>query len=120
MKTLPRALKSTTAIGLALALGVTVSACTIGEVESASDSSEQTATETTESFAPPVVSVGDGATKVSPVEPVTVEAEAGIRSAQMTNESGKVVKYEFNSDMTQWSTAEPLGYGRTYTLSTLR
>ncbi|MCT2288322.1 Ig-like domain-containing protein [Corynebacterium sanguinis] len=116
MKTLPRALKSTTAIGLALALGVTVSACNIGEVESASDSSEQTATETTESFAPPVVSVGDGATKVSPVEPVTVEAEAGIRSAQMTNESGKVVKYEFNSDMTQWSTAEPLGYGRTYTL----
>ncbi|WP_231908394.1 L,D-transpeptidase [Corynebacterium mycetoides] len=105
------------AAATAMALGLSVAACTAGDVGRAdSGHVESVASETTTSFSAPVVSVADGAKGVSPSEPVVVDAEAGIRAVQMTNESGKVVKGSFNDDMTQWQTAEPLGYGRTYTL----
>ncbi len=34
----------------------------------------------------------------------------------MTNEDGKEVEAELNDDKTEWTTAEPLGYSREYTV----
>ena len=62
------------------------------------------------------VSVSDGETGVSPVEPVTVSPEGGrLRDVTLTNEEGREVKHETTGDGT-WRTAEPLGYGRSYSL----
>lgn len=117
MASIPQSMVRVTAAGLTLALGWGLAACTIGDVEVASEKQQRVASESEKVFPPPVVSVEDGETEVSPVEPVTVEAEAGIRALQLTNAAGKVVEGTFNSDMTQWSTSEPLGYGKTYTMT---
>ncbi|WP_412778878.1 L,D-transpeptidase [Corynebacterium liangguodongii] len=102
----------------AVSLSVGLAACASGPAGSGQAGGVEQAAEQQEQKLPaPSVSVENDATKVSPIDPVTVDAPAGIRAVQLTNESGKVVKGEFNADMTKWSTAEPLGYGRTYTLS---
>ena len=112
----PHSVKRSTAAGLTLILGMTLASCATGGVDLASQERDAIAAEQ-EDFAAPEVSVEDGDTGVSPTTPVTVQAEAGIRALQLTNAAGKVVKGEFNDDMTQWSTAEPLGYAKTYTLT---
>mgnify|MGYP002712092231 FL=1 len=65
---------------------------------------------------PPQINVANGETGVEPVDPVTVSSSAGLASVTMTNESGKEVEAEFNADKSEWTTTEPLGYGRTYTV----
>lgn len=66
----------------------------------------------------PVFSVEDGAEGIRVDEPVTVTAEDGtLEKVVMTNEEGGTVKSEFNADKTEWTTTEPLGYGRTYTVA---
>lgn len=65
---------------------------------------------------PPKASVSNGATEVEPGQPVTVTSAAGLEKVTMTNEDGKEVESEFNDDKTEWTTAEPLGYGRTYSI----
>ncbi|WP_040356569.1 L,D-transpeptidase family protein [Corynebacterium capitovis] len=97
-----------------LATGVALVACTIGEV-GAGDAG--TAAETTTVAAKPVVSVEDGATGVNPLEPVTVESDAGISELTMTNENGSEVEATLSEDGHSWATTEPLGYSRTYTLA---
>lgn len=67
---------------------------------------------------PPVVSVEDGATEVSPAVPVVVKAADGeLAEVVMKNQDGKVVKGELAADKKSWTTAEVLGYYRTYTLT---
>lgn len=59
-----------------------------------------------------------GERDVAPVDAVRVSATAGtLTDVQMTNEQGRVVKGAMTPDATAWVPAEPLGYGRTYTLS---
>lgn len=89
-----------------------LAACTIGEPQGMTASSAQ---ETEGKPEPPKVSVADGETGVAPGESVTVSAAAGLSSLMLTNDAGKRVKGAFNSGMTEWSTTEDLGYGRTYT-----
>ncbi|EUA18105.1 putative lipoprotein [Mycobacterium xenopi 3993] len=50
--------------------------------------------------------------------PVTVSAEGGVL-AQVTlvNENGKSVSGRLSPDGVRWSTTEPLGYNRSYTLT---
>ena len=55
---------------------------------------------------------------VAPVDSVRVAATSGtLFDVSMINEQGKVVDGRMAPDRTAWTPAEPLGYGRTYTLS---
>nr|WP_090343606.1 Ig-like domain-containing protein [Mycolicibacterium malmesburyense]CRL74708.1 ErfK/YbiS/YcfS/YnhG family protein [Mycolicibacterium malmesburyense] len=63
-------------------------------------------------------SVTDGAVGVSVDTPVTVSAEDGVLGAvTMVNESGKTVAGALSPDGLTWSTTEPLGYNKRYTLT---
>ncbi|UUO03373.1 Ig-like domain-containing protein [Mycolicibacterium novocastrense] len=63
-------------------------------------------------------SVTDGAVGVSVDSPVTVSAEDGVLEAvTMVNESGKSVAGALSPDGLKWSTTEPLGYNKRYTLT---
>jgi lipoprotein-anchoring transpeptidase ErfK/SrfK len=62
-------------------------------------------------------SVTDGAVGVAVDSPVTVTADAGVLvSVTMVNENGRVVGGRLSLDGVRWSTTEPLGYNRHYTL----
>jgi lipoprotein-anchoring transpeptidase ErfK/SrfK len=63
-------------------------------------------------------SVTDGAVGVSVESPVTVTAGDGVLGAvTMVNEEGSPVAGELSPDGLTWSTAEPLGYNKQYTLN---
>ncbi|AFM18281.1 hypothetical protein Mycch_3546 [Mycolicibacterium chubuense NBB4] len=63
-------------------------------------------------------SVTDGAVGVSVDSPVTVTAESGVLGAvTMVNQSGKTIAGTLSDDGLTWSTAEPLGYNKRYTLT---
>jgi lipoprotein-anchoring transpeptidase ErfK/SrfK len=63
-------------------------------------------------------SVTDGAVGVSVDSPVTVTADAGVlASVTMVNENGRSVDGHLSPDGVRWSTTEPLGYNRRYTLT---
>jgi lipoprotein-anchoring transpeptidase ErfK/SrfK len=71
--------------------------------------------------APPAVltvAPRSGGHNLSPATPVTVRASAGtLSSVRLLNDAGKTVRGTLSTDRTQWRSAEPLGYGKTYTLS---
>ncbi|TKG73625.1 L,D-transpeptidase [Prauserella endophytica] len=55
---------------------------------------------------------------VSVVKPVTVTVKEGtFTEVKLTNAEGAEVKGELNPEKTTWTSAEPLGYGKTYTYS---
>ena len=63
-------------------------------------------------------SVTDGAIGVPVESPVTVTADAGVMGAvTLTNEQGRVVAGALSPDGVTWSSTEPLGYNRQYTLN---
>jgi lipoprotein-anchoring transpeptidase ErfK/SrfK len=65
-----------------------------------------------------IASVKDGAVGVSVESPVTVSAEDGVLGAvTMVNEDGGPVAGELSPDGLMWSTTEPLGYNKRYTLT---
>ncbi|MGV0716931.1 Ig-like domain-containing protein [Mycolicibacterium sp. XJ662] len=65
-----------------------------------------------------VSSVKDGAVGVSVDAPVTVSAESGVLgSVTMVNENGRTVDGKLSQDGLTWSTSEPLGYNKRYTLT---
>lgn len=99
-----------------LAMGAGLSACTIGEVASQEKVSESTAM-STQPPAPPKANVADGATDVEPLEAIEVRSEVGLASVEMVNDAGKVVEAKLSEDKKTWKVAEPLGYGRTYTIT---
>ena len=104
------------AAGAAVVLaGGALTACTIDRPGTAAESVETTEQEP-EQHDPAVISVEDGAEDVQPGEPVTVSAPDGLESVTMTNEEGKEVEAELNEEKTEWTTTEPLGYGREYTV----
>ena len=62
-------------------------------------------------------SVTDGAIGVSVDTPITVTAGDGVLGAvSLINEAGRPVTGQMGSDGTTWSSAEPLGYNKQYTL----
>ncbi|MCQ9343261.1 L,D-transpeptidase [Corynebacterium kozikiae] len=64
---------------------------------------------------PPAVSVKDGATGVNPADRVVVKSLGeGLTKVTMTNEAGKQVEGKLAEDKRSWSTAEDLGFNRTY------
>ncbi|KUI37537.1 Ig-like domain-containing protein [Mycobacterium sp. GA-2829] len=63
-------------------------------------------------------SVTDGAIGVPVESPVTVTADAGVLGeVTLVNEQGRVVAGHLSPDGVTWSSAEPLGYNRQYTLN---
>lgn len=63
-------------------------------------------------------SVTDGAVGVSVESPVTVSAGDGVLGAvTMVNEEGNPVAGRLSPDGLTWSTAEPLGYNKQYTIT---
>ena len=63
-------------------------------------------------------SVTDGAVGVAVDAPVTVSAEDGVLGAvTMVNAAGEQVTGKLSPDGLTWSTAEPLGYNKRYTLN---
>jgi lipoprotein-anchoring transpeptidase ErfK/SrfK len=55
---------------------------------------------------------------VDPLEPVSVTATSGkLTGVQMVNEAGKPIAGVLTPDNMVWHPVEPLGYGRTYTLT---
>lgn len=64
------------------------------------------------------VSVADGAIDVDPVVPVQVRVAKGtLISLSMVNGVGKLVDGVVAPDRSLWTSAEPLGYGKTYTVT---
>lgn len=103
--------------GLALVVAAaSLSSCTIGDSGRAQSVVDEPETTQQSSPQPPEINVENGETGVEPAEPIKVTAAAGLDSVSMTNESGKEVEAEFNDDKSEWTTTEPLGYGRTYTV----
>lgn len=63
-------------------------------------------------------SVTDGAVGVPVGAPVTVDAGGGVLGAvTMINADGRTVAGQVSPDGVRWSTAEPLGYNKRYTLT---
>ena len=63
-------------------------------------------------------SVTDGAVGVAVDSPVTVSAEDGVLAGvTLVNENGRSVNGQLSSDGVRWSTSEPLGFNRRYTLT---
>jgi lipoprotein-anchoring transpeptidase ErfK/SrfK len=63
-------------------------------------------------------SVTNGAVGVTVDSPVTVSAEDGVLGAvTMTNADGETVAGRLSPDGLKWTTTEPLGYNKKYTLS---
>jgi lipoprotein-anchoring transpeptidase ErfK/SrfK len=59
-----------------------------------------------------------GDTALSPVEPVSISVSRGsISSLTVTSPTGAQVAGTMSTDKTSWTLAEPLGYGKTYTVS---
>jgi lipoprotein-anchoring transpeptidase ErfK/SrfK len=63
-------------------------------------------------------SVTDNAVGVAVDSPVTVTVDDGVlASVELVNENGKSVDGRLTHDGVRWSTTEPLGYNRSYTLT---
>jgi lipoprotein-anchoring transpeptidase ErfK/SrfK len=59
-----------------------------------------------------------GSRDLSPTVPVTVRASAGrLAAVGLVNDAGKAVRGTLSADGTRWTSAEVLGYGKTYTLT---
>lgn len=109
---------------LALVAGVLVAGCTsangAGSNGSSNGGGEPSKSE--EAPAPKAVSLAltpkNKAKDIAPGEPVTVQANGGtLSSVKLVNAEGKKVKGKMRPDDTSWSSAEPLGYGKEYTLT---
>ncbi len=66
----------------------------------------------------PEISVKDGATDVSLVEPITVTSQGeGLAKVTMVNEEGREIESTLSADGMTWTTDEDLGLSRTYTVT---
>lgn len=64
------------------------------------------------------ISAAAGSVDVSPVVPIKVAVSGGsLNQVSLKNDAGTLVKGVLDADKTSWSSAEPLGYGRTYSVS---
>ena len=88
---------------------------TVGRTEPARTTTPPTPT----LVAAPQISMvpADRGQDVSPIAPVVVQAaNATLVQVSMRNPAGRLVKGQFSADRSRWMSAEPLGYGRTYTV----
>ncbi|MGX7827265.1 L,D-transpeptidase [Actinokineospora sp. 24-640] len=106
-------------VGVLVAVLVALGACSAEgpEQQAGPGTAEVTTTTTT----PPEpfslkLTPADKADGVEPGRPVTVAVTGGVvAEVVVKNEAGKVVKGALAADGRAWTSAEPLGYGKTYT-----
>lgn len=102
---------------------LTLSGCTIDRNSHARESGtevEFAGDEGAVEAAAPAVSIEDEATGVDPSEPVVVKSLGdGLQEVTMVNESGYQVEAEYSDARRTWTTAEVLGYGRSYTITAI-
>ena len=116
-------------IAAALTATLTVAACTAGTptavttittavpAASGQASAAQSSSAAPTSRASITSTPGDAATGASVLDPVVVRAADGTLDAVVvTNPEGREVAGELSADGTTWTSAEPLGYARTYTI----
>lgn len=99
---------------------ILTSACTGSGKASSGGSGKKTApTTTTKAPIETAVTLNppDGSTGMNPLTPLTVTAANGTLTAvTMTNEEGTQVAGTLAPDGSSWTSGEPLGYSRTYTV----
>lgn len=96
---------------------LTLTGCTIERSDAQEQSSQQSTEVEAEEAQAPVISVDDGDEDVDPSESVIVKSMGdGLSKVTMTNEEGYEVESELSDDGRSWTTAETLGYNRTYTI----
>jgi lipoprotein-anchoring transpeptidase ErfK/SrfK len=105
-------------IGLVAALAT---GCSSGPPPAAANGGEQNQANPEAPAAAPVklnIAPADKAVDVSPVEPVTVTATDGkLTEVTMANAEGRQVKGAIGQDGKVWTSGEPLGYGKAYTVT---
>lgn len=108
-----------TAIALALPLMAGLGACTSDPVPPQPEVITDKGTPFGDLLVPKLTaSVKDGAVGVSVESPVTVAAEDGVLGAvTMVNDQGTSIAGRLSPDGLTWSTTEPLGYNKRYTLN---
>lgn len=101
-----------------LAIGsLALTGCTIERSDAQEQSSQQSTEVEAEEAQAPVISVDDGDEDVDPSESVIVKSMGdSLSKVTMTNEEGYEVESELSDDGRSWTTAETLGYNRTYTI----
>lgn len=103
-------------LALLAAGSLALTGCTIDKTGAQESGSEHNAQEAAELQAP-AISVKDDAEDVDPSEPVIVKSMGdGLKKVTMTNEEGYEVESELSADGSSWTSAETLGYNRTYTV----
>lgn len=107
-------------VSLVAGLSLVAAGCTIERAQSQEHDDIQgqvVETEVVEEDLPPIATVEDGDTDVNPAVPVEVKSLGeGLDEVVMTNEEGYQVEAELSDDGMSWTTAENLGYYRTYTI----
>ncbi|MET0965011.1 MAG: Ig-like domain-containing protein [Nakamurella sp.] len=93
-----------------------------GSSSAGSSGSNSSSSPSTTAEPAPVAAVSEspafGAADISPTEPVTISVAHGtITQLSVTNPEGAAVNGTMSADGASWTLAEPLGYGRTYTVS---
>jgi lipoprotein-anchoring transpeptidase ErfK/SrfK len=101
---------------------VAVLAATVLATSAACSAGQSGGQATTAAEAAPVAAVTAspalGTTEVSPVQPVSITVARGtITELTVTSPAGTQVKGTVSPDKTTWTLAEPLGYGKTYTVT---
>ena len=121
---MPGLRRSTILIAAVLTATLTAAACTAGTLAPVN-----TVTQTTDPASPVAPSSSaapvsravitttpqDAATAASVIEPVVVRAANGtLDTVTITNPDGKEITGALSADRTTWTSAVPLGYGRSY------
>ena len=101
---------------------VAVLAATVLATSAACSAGQSGGQATTAAEAAPVAAVTAspalGTTEVSPVQPVSITVARGtITELTVTSPAGTQVKGTVSPDKTTWTLAEPLGYGKIYTVT---
>lgn len=107
-------------VGLALAATLGISACSGGAPTTAATGTSNVPNGGGAASAPGPAQVAvepsNGASGVSPVDPVKVTVTGGqLSDITLAKQDGGTVKGELAADKHSWSAIEPLGYGKTYT-----
>jgi len=107
-----RPTRAIAALLTALALAATT-ACTAGQ-----QAGQATAAAEAGPVAVVTASPALDGSEISPTEPVTISVGKGtITDLTMTNAAGVEVTGALSADNTSWTLGEPLGYGKTYTVT---
>jgi lipoprotein-anchoring transpeptidase ErfK/SrfK len=99
-------------------IGAETVTSTVGATGADGSSSEASTTREVPPVAAVAATPAFGTTGLSPIEPLTFKVAKGtIDDVTMTNQDGKVVQATISADRTSWTVGEPLGFGKTYTVT---